>query len=174
MGGLPRLLDDAWFRSERQKEHDFFRSKTFKKYKTYGFFHTTRFFPLKKTREMLPGKPYGQTGFFTCSDQVGQCNDAYGAVVIATKLAEALQCAWEKMMAWYLHWRWSFPFLIGGCKHVLFANFGMIQNVNEDCSNGSNPPTSTVFYPEFVQALSNMVSSHLVAWSSKQGFPARI
>jgi hypothetical protein len=24
--------------------------------------------------------------------QVGQCNDAYGAVVIATKLAEALEC----------------------------------------------------------------------------------
>ena len=28
--------------------------------------------------------------------QVGQCNDAYGAVVIATKLAEALECGLDR------------------------------------------------------------------------------
>ena len=34
----------------------------------------------------------GWTPTNSSRDQVGQCNDAYGAVVIATKLAEALEC----------------------------------------------------------------------------------
>ena len=37
--------------------------------------------------------PLGEAKSHLLPLEVGQCNDAYGAVVIATKLAEALQCA---------------------------------------------------------------------------------
>ncbi|CAE7505689.1 hcp, partial [Symbiodinium sp. CCMP2456] len=40
----------------------------------------------------LNGRDYGTIGGIPRLLDVGQCNDAYGAVVIATKLAEALGC----------------------------------------------------------------------------------